>query len=79
MVFLPDFDALVNKTLVSIVNHKLGDSRAVAAYLQEPIELVNRVLDILARKDLIYVSKTVSGDVVIHRVTARGLRAAQNA
>lgn len=76
--FLSEFDELVNQTLVSVVNHDLRTNDAIVSHLSKPKVLIDYVLDILARRDLIKISKTMGGGVHIYDITVKGQRTARN-
>jgi hypothetical protein len=77
-VFLPSFDELLSSTLLSIVNQELLNNDEIASHLNKPKVLIDYALDLLARKQLIKIHKTMGGGVHVHDITVQGKRASRN-
>jgi hypothetical protein len=76
--FLPGFDEVINQSLVSIVNHDLKNSEAVAAHLNKSETLVKYALEVLANRGFLKVFWTGGGGILVQTVTVKGKRAARN-
>jgi len=76
-VFVPGFSELVNQVLASIVNHNLVTNDALSSHLNKPLVLIDYVLDILATKSYIKLSRTIGGGAHVNEITTQGQRAAR--
>jgi len=75
-LYLPDFDDLVVRVLVEIINKDLRLNKEVAESLDVPQVLVDYALDVLAARNYVQISKAFGGQTIIVAVTASGKRKA---
>lgn len=78
LVFVPNFNQLVNQVLITIVNLNLYDNNALSSHLGISRVLIDYILDILSIRGLIRTIKTMGGGVDVTETTTRGIRAARS-
>lgn len=76
-LFLPEFNNLIGQVLLAAANRNLQDNKAIADDLKQPLILVDYVLDVLASRNLIKLSKYIGGGVSVNEITAQGRRTAR--
>jgi len=74
---LPNFDNLVTRVLISIVNESSSSNEDLARDLGEPKILVDFALDIMATRGLFKVTKAMGGHAFVHNVTVEAKRLAE--
>lgn len=67
--YLPDYDALIQKVIVSIVNNKLEENKAIQAHLGAPLLLVDHILDMLESHGHLRLAKVIGGLARIYDVS----------
>lgn len=75
-LFIKDFDSLVNRTLVAIINNDLSTNGELSKHFGLPQTIVDYVLDILASRNLINIEKYLGGTVSVTDISVSGRRAA---
>jgi len=76
--FLPGFDDLVTRVLISIVNHRSTSNEDLACQLGEPKILVDFALDIMANRGLFKVAKAMGGHSHVHSISVEAQRLARD-
>jgi hypothetical protein len=78
LAFMPDFDQIVNYTLLAILNSNLLSNDDIATRLGKPKVLVDYALDLLSSRGQIKVTKTMGGGAHVHDISARARRFAND-
>jgi len=64
-----NYHSITESVALQIVNHNLRTNSAISSALQQPIMIINHILDLFANNGLIGVSKTVDGTNEVYNVS----------
>jgi hypothetical protein len=76
-IFIPDYNALINRVIHAIGVNELDDNFAISEALDRPVLLIDFILDLLENNGLLTQSKRFGGKSVISRVTVELKRRAR--
>lgn len=76
-VFIPDYNAQIERVIEAIGTNKLEDNFAISETLAQPVLLIDFILDLLENNGLLTQSKRFGGKSVISRVTVELKRIAR--
>ncbi len=68
-VYVTDYNRIVKAVVFQIVNHNAKNSSSIATSVMQPDMIIDHILDVLASKGLIKLSKTIGGGVNIFNVS----------
>lgn len=65
-VYIDDYNSILDSVAFQIVNHNNMNNRSISASLEQPQMIVDHILNVLERKELIKLAKRFGGGIHIH-------------
>jgi len=73
-LYVSNYRSIAESVALQIVNHNLKTNSAISSALQQPIMIINHILDLFDNNGLVRVSKSIDGTVEIYNVSPELIR-----